>query len=75
VGKPEGKTTWKTWAWMRLYYTGSSSSVIKGTDWIDLDQDLDRWRALMNEVINVWIEKTLCKPKSVPVRCFIIILL
>jgi hypothetical protein len=35
-------------------------------DWIDLDQDTDRWPAIVNEVINAWIEKTLCKPRSDP---------
>jgi hypothetical protein len=33
-------------------------------DWIGLVQDSDRPRAVVNEVINVWTEKTLCKPRS-----------
>jgi hypothetical protein len=27
----------------------------EGTDWIDLFQDKDRWRALVNAVRNLWV--------------------
>jgi hypothetical protein len=26
-----------------------------GTDWIELAQDKDQWRALMNTVMNLWV--------------------
>jgi hypothetical protein len=26
-----------------------------GGDWINLDQDRDQWRALMNVVMNLWV--------------------
>ena len=27
----------------------------KGIDWIGLAQDMDRWRALVNTVMNLWV--------------------
>jgi hypothetical protein len=26
-----------------------------GVDWIDMDQDTDQWRALVNTVLNLWV--------------------
>jgi hypothetical protein len=27
----------------------------EGMDWIDLAQDKDRWRALLNALLNLWV--------------------
>jgi hypothetical protein len=55
VGKPDGKRTlvrprrrWKDNINMDLQEVGCRSM-----DWIDLDQDRDRWRALVNAVMNL----------------------
>jgi hypothetical protein len=55
VGKPEGKRPlgrprrrWLDNITMDLRKTGSD-----GMDWIDLVQDRDEWRALMNTVMNL----------------------
>jgi hypothetical protein len=57
VGKPEGKKSmgrprriWENTIKMDLQEVGCG-----GMDWIELAQDRDRWRALMNEVINLRI--------------------
>ena len=55
VGKPEGKRTlgiptrrWEDNIKMDLQEVGCG-----GRDWIDLAQDRDRWRALVNAVMNL----------------------
>ena len=55
VGKPEGKTLpgrprcrWKDNIKMDLQEVGC-----RGMDWIELAQDRDRWRALVNVVMNL----------------------
>ena len=55
VGKPEGKRPlgrpkrrWEDNIKMDLQEVGRG-----GMDWIDLAQDMDRWRALVNAVVNL----------------------
>jgi hypothetical protein len=57
VGKPEGKIPlgrtrrrWMDNIEMDLRETGWF-----GMDWIDLAQDRDQWRALVNAVMNLWV--------------------
>jgi hypothetical protein len=56
VGKPEGRRPlgrprrkWENNIKMDLREVGW-----RGVDWIDLAQDRDRWRAPLNNVINLW---------------------
>jgi hypothetical protein len=55
VGKPEGKTSlgiprhrWEDNIKMDLQEVGC-----EGMDWFDIAQDRDRWRALVNAVMNL----------------------
>jgi len=57
VGKPEGKRPlgrhrrrWEDNIKMDLQEVGCG-----GMDWIELAQDKDRWRALVNAVMNIWV--------------------
>ena len=57
VEKPEGKrplgrprNRWKDIIKMHL-----QEVECRGIDWIDLAQDRDRWRALVNAVMNLWV--------------------
>ena len=57
VGKPEGKRPlgrprhrWEDNIKMFLKEVGCG-----GMDWIKLAQDSDRWRALVNAVMNLWV--------------------
>ena len=55
VGKPEGKRTlgrprrrWEDYTKMDL-----QEEACEGVDWIDVAQDRDTWRALVNAVMNL----------------------
>jgi len=57
VGKSEGKRLlgrssrrWEDNIKMDLQEVGCG-----GMDWIDVTQDRDRWRDLVNAVINLWV--------------------
>jgi hypothetical protein len=57
VGKPEGKRQmgrprrrWEDNIKADLQEVGCG-----GIDWIQLVQDRDRWRALVNAVMNLWV--------------------
>jgi len=57
VGKPEGKRPlgkprrrWEDNIKMDLQEVGC-----EGMDWIELAQDRDRWRVLVNEGMNLWV--------------------
>jgi hypothetical protein len=57
VGKPEGKRPlgrprrrWEDNIRMDLREIGRG-----GMDWIDLAQDGDQWKVLMNTVMNLWV--------------------
>ena len=57
MGKPEGKRPpgrprrrWEDSNKMDLQEVGCG-----GIDWAELAQDRDRWRALVNAVMNLWV--------------------
>jgi hypothetical protein len=54
VGKPEGKSTLgrQRRRWMDNIKKDLREIGWDGVDWIDLPQDRDQWRALVNTVIN-----------------------
>jgi hypothetical protein len=57
VGKPEGKkplgTRTRRWVdKVKMYLTETGWG---GMDWIDLAQDKDQWRALVNTVMNLTV--------------------
>jgi len=57
LGKPEGKRLlgrprrrWEDNIKMDIQEVGCG-----GMDWIEMAQDRDRWRALVNAVMNLWV--------------------
>jgi hypothetical protein len=57
VGKPEGK---RPLGRPRNSWVDNIKMDLKETrwgdmDWIDLSQDRDQWRAVVNRVINLWV--------------------
>jgi hypothetical protein len=57
VVKPEGKTPLgrRRCRWEDNIKMGFRDKWWDGIDWIDLAQNMDQWRALMNTVMNVRI--------------------
>jgi hypothetical protein len=55
VGKPEGKRTLGRTGrrWVENIKIDLRGRVWDSTDWIDLAQDRDQWRTLMNTVMNL----------------------
>jgi len=56
VGKPEGKRLLgrprRRWEDIKMDLQEVGCGSI---DWIELAQDRDRWRALVNEVMHLWV--------------------
>jgi hypothetical protein len=57
VGKPEGKRPLgrPTRKWENNIKMDLQEDGCKGVDWIKLAQVRDRWRALVNAVMNLWV--------------------
>jgi hypothetical protein len=57
VGKPEGKRPLgrPTRRWVDNVKMDLRAIEWGGVDWIDLAQDRDQWRALVNTVMSLWV--------------------
>jgi len=57
VGKPEGKRLLgrPRHRWEDNIKTDLQEVGCEGMAWIELTQDRDRWRALVNTVMNLWV--------------------
>jgi hypothetical protein len=58
VGKQEGKRPLGRWRrrWADNIKIDLTETGWDGTDWIDLAQDRDRWRALVNTVMDLQVQ-------------------
>ena len=57
VGKPEGKRPLgkPRHRWQDNIKMDLKEMECGGMDWIELAQDMDRWQALVNAVMNFWV--------------------
>ena len=57
VEKPEGKRQLERprCRWEDNIKMDLQEMECGGMDWIELAQDMDRWRALVNAVMNLWV--------------------
>jgi hypothetical protein len=58
VGKPKGKKPLgrPRHKWMDNIKMDLRELGWDGMEWIDLVQDMDQWRALLNTVLNLWVQ-------------------
>jgi hypothetical protein len=52
IGKPEGRPRRRSVGNIKMNLREIRWS---GMDWIDLAQDRDQWKALVNTVMNLWV--------------------
>jgi hypothetical protein len=57
VGKPEGKRPLRrpTCRWEDNIRMDLREIGWEGVDWIHLTQDRDKWKALVNTIMNLWV--------------------
>jgi hypothetical protein len=57
VGKPEGKRPLgrPRRRWVYSFKMDLKEIGWDGVDWIDMAQDRDQWRVLVNTVLNLWV--------------------
>jgi len=44
---------------------GLEETGCEGVDWIHMTHDRDRWRAVVNTVMNIWLDKRLLESEEV----------